>query len=258
MRKRLLTVLFLVTCFVGYGQMKTGSISQPTTVTAKLTVLSPKGTLEIPNATLSTQALPKGQADALYAPKTVATSIVSGLMSNTDKARFDSITSINNGTEGQTLAIVSGVPAWTYPTKFATTTSTNNYTGQTLQNIPGLTITLAANSTYEFEACLICGVSADVTGAAFTVNYNGGAGADMSGIMEGSVSPTTYKSTTFSVLGTAVSGYLTSSSLFGGIRIKGIITTGTTSQPFTVQDLKTTSGTISIYKKSYLKVTLIP
>lgn len=161
MKKFFTLLFFFFILLVGFSQVKTGSISQPTVVTAKLTILSPRGSIEVPNATLSNQALPKGQADGLYAPKTVATTTANGLMSNTDKAKLDSTTTLPNGTNGQVLTIVSGSPAFATPASggtssaFAVKTAASSYTGQALQNIPALSITLAANSTYEFEAVLI-------------------------------------------------------------------------------------------------------
>ena len=53
------------------------------------------------------------------------------------------------------------------------------------------------------------------------------------------------------------SGWLTSSEQLGTIIMKGVILTGSTSQPLTPQYRKNTSGNLRVFSSSYMKVHLI-
>ena len=136
--------------------------------------------------------------------------------------------------------------------------SSTNTSSATLVPLSGISLTLAANSTYEIEFVLAVSISAVTTGAGFGLYYNGGAGATLGGTMSGSVTSTSAKYVNVDTFNLSYAGWLTTSGQTGGIYYKGIVSTGTTSQPLTIVYLKTTSGTISVYPPSYLKATLIP
>jgi len=178
----------------------------------------------------------------------------------------NTIHGLTGGTVGQipklqsdgTFALANDETGGTGGSLYSTMVSSANTTGQTLTNITGLSKTLNAYANYEFEAVLNIGVSADAYGIGIGMSYNGGAGAIMVAPMMGAVTNATSKSITIDTFDYAYSGWLTTSGQYGSILIKGLIYTGSTSQPLTVQFLKTTSGTVTVYSLSYLKAILIP
>ena len=139
---------------------------------------------------------------------------------------------------------------------YSRVTGTNaTSTTQTLSNIAGLTIAAAASSTYEFEAVLSVSTSAVATGTGYGVSYSGTASA-IEGQITGSYTTTASKTLRVSALNTSYQAFLTSSAQTGGIIIKGVIVT-TTAGNLTIQHLKVTSGTSTVYVNSFLKVTKI-
>lgn len=129
-------------------------------------------------------------------------------------------------------------------------------TGQALTNIVGLTSTLAINSVYEFEAVLSVSTSAVTTGTQYGVNYSVAGGA-IEAQITGALTSTASKTLRITALNTATSAFLTTSAQTGGVIIKGIITTGANAGNLTIQHLKITSGTSTVFINSFLKVTKI-
>lgn len=140
---------------------------------------------------------------------------------------------------------------------FARVTGSNaTTTGQALVNITGLSIALAINATYEFEAVLSVSTSAVTTGTAYGVNYSVAGGAVEAHITGASTS-TASKTLRINALNTATTLYLATSAQTGGIIIKGIVTTGANAGNFTISHLKLTSGTSTVFINSFLKCTRI-
>jgi hypothetical protein len=157
----------------------------------------------------------------------------------------------DNSTAVATTAFVqSETPVFARVTGANATTTT-----QTLTNIAGLTFAAAAGSTYEFEAVLSVGTSNVTTGTGYGVQYTGTASA-IEGQIAGSSSTTATKTLRISALGTSYQAFLTTSNQTGGMLIRGIIVT-TTAGNLTIQHLKVTSGTSTVYVNSFLKVTKI-
>lgn len=125
-------------------------------------------------------------------------------------------------------------------------------TGQSLVNITGLSIPLAASATYEFEAVLSVSTSAVTTGTAYGVNYSA-AGATVEASITGSSTATASKTLRISALNTATTLYLATSAQTGAILIKGGITTGANAGNLTISHLKLSSGTSTVFINSYLK-----
>ena len=125
-------------------------------------------------------------------------------------------------------------------------------TGQVLVDVTGLTLALVANAVYEFEAVLSCSTTAVTTGTAYGINYSAAGAAIESSIM-GASSSTATKTLRISVFNSATSLYLATSGQTGGIVVKGIVTTGANAGNLTVQHLKLTSGTSTVFINSFLK-----
>ena len=132
----------------------------------------------------------------------------------------------------------------------ATTTSTS------LVNVTGLSIALATGSTYEFKAVLST-ASSSSAGNRYGINYSVAGGA-----IEGQNYGTTTGTTAFigqrMLAFNTITGVYNSVADDGIIIIEGVVTTGSSAGNLTVQHLKVTSGTATVYINSFLKVTKIP
>ena len=129
-------------------------------------------------------------------------------------------------------------------------------TGQALVDITGLTAPLIANAVYEFEAVLSVSTSAVTTGTAYGVNYSA-AGASIESQITGASTATASKTLRISAFNSATALYLATSGQTGGVIIKGTVTTGANAGNLTIQHLKLTSGTSTVFINSSLKVTRI-
>lgn len=126
-------------------------------------------------------------------------------------------------------------------------------TGQTLVDIPGLSIALLANSVYKFKAVLSVGTSAVTTGTEYGVNFSA-AGATVEAHITGSYTSAAAKEERISALNSPSNAFLTTSGQTGGIDIQGIIVTGANPGNLTIRHLKVTSGTSTVYINSFLEV----
>ncbi len=126
-------------------------------------------------------------------------------------------------------------------------------TGQSLVDITGLSVALAASSVYRFKAVLSVGTSAVTTGTQYGVNFSA-AGASVEAQINGSYTSTASKAERISALNTPTSAFLTTSGQSGGIVIHGIIVTGANAGNLTIKHLKVTSGTSTVYINSFLEV----
>jgi len=144
------------------------------------------------------------------------------------------------------------------PTDFYTTVrvsgSNATTTGQALVNITGLSIPLAANTTYEFEATLSV-QSSSSAGTEYGVQFSA-AGATVESQCTGTLLATSAQTVRVSALNTATAAFLTSGAT-GGILIKGVIAVGANAGNLTIQHLKVTSGTSTVFINSYLKARII-
>jgi hypothetical protein len=161
------------------------------------------------------------------------------------------------------LAYLSGVTSliqtqidnakWTY----ARVSGSNvTETGQTLVDITGLSIALLANTTYEFEAVLSVGTSADTTGIRYAVQYSA-AGASIEAGINGSSTSTACKAERISAFNTQTGVYMASTNQSGQIVIKGIVIVGANAGNLTIQHLKVTSGTSTVRIDSFIKTKII-
>jgi hypothetical protein len=123
-------------------------------------------------------------------------------------------------------------------------------TTQALGNIPGLTLPLLANSVYEFEAALSV-ASSSTAGNGYGINFSA-AGAGIEAQITGTLAAATQKMQRFNALNSAQSPFVTVAAN-GGISITGIVTTGANAGNLTVQHLKVTSGTSTVFINSFLK-----
>lgn len=144
-----------------------------------------------------------------------------------------------------------GIPVYAQVTGSNATT-----TGQALTDVTGLSVALTTNAVYEFEAVMSCQTSAVTTGTAYGVQYSV-AGAAVEASISGASTTTAMKSLRINALNSATALYLAGSAQTGGILIKGRITTGANAGNLTIQHLKLTSGTSTVFIGSFLKVTRI-
>jgi hypothetical protein len=191
------------------------------------------------NTTDRTYVLPDRSA-------TVATT--SGTLTSGNCAKFDA--SGNLVDFGAACASAGFMPVYARVTgSNATTTSTS------LVDVTGLSVALAANSVYEFVAN-ITGNGADANGVKFGVNYSA-AGATVEAGIYADVAGTGTRTRRINALNSATAQAFFTSSNDVAALIQGTITTGVNAGNVTIQHLKVTSGTSTIYIGSYLKVTKI-
>lgn len=132
-------------------------------------------------------------------------------------------------------------------------------TNQTLTNVPDLTTaTLSLNTLYQFEADMYCGTDTGTTGTQYGVNVS----VSPSFIVASYQGPTTAGGgvQSMTTVGTnlnntqTTTSFLTSASETGFVQITGIFKTGGSGSPvFSIQHLKTTSGTSTVFAGSLLK-----
>jgi hypothetical protein len=126
-------------------------------------------------------------------------------------------------------------------------------TSNTLVDVTGLSIPLLANSVYQFEA-IINGLSSTVHGTGYGINFSD-SGATIEAQISGTSGPASHKSLRISALNSAASPFLAGVNADGGIRITGVITTGSNAGNLLVQHLKVNSGTGTVFINSYLTAT---
>ena len=129
--------------------------------------------------------------------------------------------------------------------------STVTYTDQSLVDVTGLTLPLLANAVYEFEANLSVASSEATNGCKYGVQFSG-AGASVEAQIQGTLAAASCQSERISALNTASSALVKSANA-GGIRIHGVLTTGANAGNLTIQHLKVSSGTSTVYAESFLK-----
>jgi hypothetical protein len=122
-------------------------------------------------------------------------------------------------------------------------------TGQSLVNITGLTLSLPASSVYEFESRLSAACS-DNNGNQYGVNFSA-SGASVEAQIVGAIADSIvgYR---IDALNTAAPAMIQGTGTDGMVLIKGVITVGSNAGSLTVQHLKITSGTATVYKNSML------
>ena len=122
-------------------------------------------------------------------------------------------------------------------------------TAQTLADITGLSLALLANSTYTFYAKLSV-ASSSTAGNGYGVQYSA-AGAAVEAGITGTLAAATQKALRISALNTSAQAFVTVAAN-GSIEISGRITTGANAGNLTIQHLKVTSGTSTVYIGSFL------
>jgi hypothetical protein len=127
-------------------------------------------------------------------------------------------------------------------------------TGQSLTNVTGLSLALIANATYLFEASLSVASSA-VTGNQYGVQFSQ-SGASVEAQIYGILAAASVQCARINALNTATATFDTAGA-DGAILIKGIMTVGANAGNLTIQTLKVTNGTATVYINSYLKATRI-
>lgn len=138
--------------------------------------------------------------------------------------------------------------------QYARVTGSNvTRTAQTLADVTGLSIPLEANSVYEVEACLIV-ASSSTAGNGYALQFSA-AGASIAAHITGTLAAATQKTNRISAFASAVT-FLTVAAN-GGVSIRGIVVTGANAGNLTVQHLKVTSGTATVYINSFLKAVKI-
>lgn len=170
-------------------------------------------------------------------------------------------TGVNNGSNTLTISGASAtvpVGGALYPLKISRVTGSNaTTTGQTLVDITGLSVALDANAVYKYETSLSIGTSAVNTGTQYGINYSA-AGATIEGGYAGTTTDTSNNTNRIHAFNTAGDTFLTtSSSTNGNFTSQGIVRTGANAGNLTVQHLKVTSGTSTVFIDSYLIVTKI-
>lgn len=149
--------------------------------------------------------------------------------------------------------ILSNVDIGNPPLYARVTGSDATTTGQALTNITGLSVALLANTVYEFEAVLGVSTTAVTTGTGYGVQFST-AGATIESQITGPLTNVASKTLRINALNTSSQAWLTTSAQTGGIVIKGIISVGANAGNLTIQHLKVTSGTSTVFINSFLRV----
>lgn len=158
-----------------------------------------------------------------------------------------------NGTSGQIMkSLGDGTFGWAENWTRVACSADRTTTGQSLVDITDLSIALAANTTYEFEAVLMVTTSASTAGNQYAVQFSA-AGATVEAGVIGNKSNTTALADRISGLNTPTQAMVTSSASSGTVTIKGVLATGVNAGNLTIQHAKVTSGTSTIRKYSWLK-----
>lgn len=167
---------------------------------------------------------------------------------HTNRTALDLVSGTNTG--DQTLVSLGAEPAALFARVVGSDATT---TGQSLVDITGLSLALEASSVYEFESFLTVN-SSDTNGNKYGVNFSS-AGASVSAAIQAPQTAGRYWVTgIITALNTATAAYCTgATNINGGLMIKGTLTTGANSGNLTVQHLKVTSGTSTVYVGSYVK-----
>lgn len=131
-------------------------------------------------------------------------------------------------------------------------------TGQALVDVTGLSVALAASATYTFDATLTVSTSAVTTGTKYAVQFSA-AGASVEAQFWCSLTATASAiSERVNALNTATTtACLTTSAQSGAVLLKGVLVTGVNTGNLTIQHLKVTSGTSTVFINSFLKATRI-
>lgn len=125
-------------------------------------------------------------------------------------------------------------------------------TSTTFLDITGLSFTGDANSKYDIEIVL-CGKGSTINGVRFDMNFSSsGAGGTLSGITSGASNSADL--VTFAIGAASATSSWTTINTDMTSYWKGAVTTGANSGTFTVRGSKTSSGTLTIYIGSVLKI----
>jgi hypothetical protein len=143
-----------------------------------------------------------------------------------------------------------GVPVYALVSGSDFTTSST-----TLVDITGLSVALVSGGTYEFEAVLTAGPGADTNGVQVGVQYSS-TGSIEAGLHAKAASATAFAAGRITAFNTASATLEGSANASLPVWIKGIVVT-TGAGNLTIQCLKPTSGTATVYQKSFLRVTRI-
>jgi hypothetical protein len=169
---------------------------------------------------------------------------------------FANITGVPADNASLTTALNLKANVLNMPVYARVTGSNATTTGQVLVDAAGLSVALVANGVYEFEAVLSTSTSAVTTGTAYGINYSA-AGATIEAHITGASTATATKTLRISAFNSATTLFQATSGQTGGMVIRGTVTTGANAGNLTVQHLKLTSGTSTIFIGSFLKVTRI-
>lgn len=204
------------------------------------------------DATLSNEQALSALATGIL-KNTTTTGVLSIAAAGTDYAAashthvIGDTTGLQAALDGKSATSHTHASEWT----IARVTGSNaTTTGQALANVTGLSVALLANTTYEFEAILSVQASS-AAGNQYGVQFSA-AGATIEAQISGTLAAATARADRISALNTAAPAYVTSGST-GGIRIQGIVTVGANAGNLTIQHLKVTSGTSTVFINSYLK-----
>ena len=248
--KKLLALILIFSSLLGFSQ--TEQIHQ------YLPKVFHKST-QVPTAIQGAEAVNLTQVNSLFLAKTGGLNLSNYIKTGVDgqlvKCIGDSaVGPIAAGTNGYNMQMVAGVPAWSGKGSIlsASVSATQDCTSTTLIDIPGLSLSLEANSNYYIMFFLDCYVSADTYGSGYGLNLSNTTGATLRGLLSGATTATTNKTVDCSGFNTASSGWLTTASQYGGVQYTGLLVTGTTAPVLTIKQLKTTSGTASVYSRSTL------
>jgi hypothetical protein len=128
-----------------------------------------------------------------------------------------------------------------------TTTSTS------LVNVTGLSLALAASSTYQFES-LLFGLSSSAAGLGVGANFTGTGSPTCAFFVTGGTSGTGTVIGFLTAFNSPGTGFLIASNQLGPLWMKGFVKTDTGGANLVIQALKTTSGTATIKIGSSLTV----
>jgi hypothetical protein len=159
------------------------------------------------------------------------------------------------GTDGSSVAFGTGGTVLYRDTYGPVASSDFTTTSTTLVDVTGMSVALAANSTYIVTA-QVSFKSSSGAGGKFALQYSAAGGAVEAGMISQGATGTLVNSRISALASASAAVGLTADADMNAV-IVGRVTTGANAGNLTVQGLKVTSGTLTVYIGSSLSVTKV-
>lgn len=189
--------------------------------------------------------------------------IIPPAIADSEAVRLDQVKELTNfDTEIiQTIPVetvgidVQAVEFASYPTTFVKLTNSKTTTSLSLTDIPGLSVTLEAATFYEVDAFLNPAISSDSFGARFAIYYEDGIDAVVTGYWFGAKTSATTFLTPCMGFNSTDAVYFNEDHMVGAIMFKGTVYSGSEVKNLTLRFSKVSSGDVTVFPISFLKIT---